>query len=183
MCCALFSFRHALAPNAGVCYYPKLRGILNLRNGDGRLAGYQTEQRKALLNYMCRHNGKAHTARELAQGIRQDPDISPKPGDSTVYRLLNKMTKEGALRRTTRQGSRQYVFEISDAGCREHLHLRCLSCGKTIHMDEEETRRIAREVVRDSAFALDEVNTVLLGTCAECSTPERAQAFKKQERS
>lgn len=165
-----------------MCYHADLRDILNLQKGDGSLAGYHTEQRKALLSYMLRHSGKAHTAQELAAGIREDPDISPKPGDSTVYRLLNKMTEEKVLRRTTREGSRQYVFEVSDAGCREHLHLRCLSCGKTIHMDEEETRRIAREVVRDSAFALDELSTVLLGTCADCLRPAEGTASKEQGR-
>lgn len=133
------------------------------------VTGYRTQQREALLNYFCRHRGQAMSAQDLAQGILDDPTVTPKPGRSTVYRLVQKLADEGLIKRYMQENSRQFVYEMTDRDehCSEHLHLKCITCEKLIHLDKEETSRVRQDVERDG-FQLDSRHTVLFGLCAHC---------------
>lgn len=134
------------------------------------MTGYRTRQREALLDYFARHRGQAMSAQALAQAVRDDPAVTPKPGRSTVYRLLQKLADEGLVKRYMQDNSRQFVYEMTDQDehCSEHLHLKCMTCEKLIHLDREETGRVRRDVARDG-FQLDSRHTVLFGLCADCS--------------
>lgn len=133
------------------------------------MTGYRTRQREALLDYFCRHRGQAMSAQDLAQAIQDDPTVMPKPGRSTVYRLVQKLADEGLIKRYMQENSRQFVYEMTDRDehCSEHLHLKCITCEKLIHLDREETNRVKDDVARDG-FQLDSRQTVLFGLCAHC---------------
>lgn len=133
------------------------------------MAGYQTQQRRALVDYLCRHPGHAFTARGLAQALKEDPLTASTIGESTVYRLLQKLTSAGIIKRYLSEGSRSYVYEMPPRGrsCDEHLHIKCTLCHKLIHLGEEETSRVMQEAEKEG-FALDKEQTLLLGLCAAC---------------
>ena len=135
------------------------------------MASYQTAQRKALLDYLQRHEDEAFTAGEVARGMRLDPQAAVKPATSTVYRLLTLMTQEGSIKRFVREEGRQYLYQALACGRGEgHLHLKCNSCGRLIHMDENRSSRILTEISRQMHFLVDEEQTLLFGCCAECET-------------
>ena len=130
---------------------------------------YQTEQRKALLDYLHRHQDQAFTAGEVARGMRLDPQITVTPGTSAVYRLLTRLTQEGCIRRFVREEGRQYLYQALACGSGEgHLHLQCSACGRFIHMGEDQSSRILRDINRALKFQVDEELTVLVGHCAGC---------------
>ena len=137
------------------------------------MAGYQTQQRKALLDYLYRHPGSAMTAQALAHALRADPRTQPKPGESTVYRQLQRLSREGIIKRYLLEGSRCYVYEMPLQGdhCGGHLHIKCTLCHKLIHLGEEETTSVMREAEKEG-FALDREQTLLLGQCAACREGE-----------
>ena len=147
----------------------KLRMILNLRLGGVDVGGYQTLQRKALVDFLYRHPGLAFTAQGLAKALKEDPVTAQTVGESTVYRLLQKLTAQGLLKRYLSEGSRCYVYEMTPRGrsCDGHLHLKCIRCHKLIHLGEEETSRITRETEKQG-FSLDKGQTLLIGQCAAC---------------
>lgn len=149
-----------------------MRIVLSLKGGVA-MAGYQTQQRKALLDYLYRHPGSAMTAQALAHALRADPRTQPKPGESTVYRQLQRLSREGVIKRYLLEGSRCYVYEMpgGTGPCGGHLHMRCTSCDKLIHLGEEPTSLVAREAGR-AGFALDKEHTMLLGRCAACRKEE-----------
>ena len=136
------------------------------------MAGYQTQQRKALVDFLSRHPGQALTAQALCQALKEDRTAHP-IGDSTVYRLLQKLAAEGVIKRYLLEGSRCYVYEMpgGTGPCGGHLHMRCTSCDKLIHLGEEPTSLVAREAGR-AGFALDKEHTMLLGRCAACRKEE-----------
>lgn len=133
------------------------------------VSGYQTLQRKALVDFLRQRSGLAFTARGLAKALKEDPLTAQTIGESTVYRLLQKLTAQGLVKRYLSEGSRCYVYEMipSGRGCDAHLHLKCTLCHRLIHMGEEETGRITREA-EEQGFALDKGQTLLLGQCAAC---------------
>lgn len=138
------------------------------------MASYQTEQRKALLDYLQGHEDMAFTASEVAKGMRLDPQVRVKPGTSTVYRLLTQLTQEGRIKRFIREERRQYLYQaLACGGGERHLHLKCRACGRFMHMDESQSDQILKEISQEMQFVVDEEETVLFGRCLGCVGEER----------
>ena len=88
---------------------------------------------------------------------------------STVYRLIARLCDEGEIRRIPRGGERgAYYQAMTGEPCLRHLHLKCLSCGLLIHLDENESRRIA-SVALGRNFTVDGKKTMLFGYCGSCA--------------
>jgi len=133
------------------------------------VASYQTEQRKALLDYLHRHQEAAFSAGEVARGMHLDPGVAVKPATSTVYRLLTRLTQEGLIKRFVREERRQYLYQaLACTHEGKHLHLKCQGCDRLIHMDGAWSSRILKEINREMNFLVDEEHTVLYGHCAKC---------------
>ena len=133
------------------------------------MASYQTMQRNVLVEFMKNNCEKAFSAEELSQNIKEAFGDSA-PGKSTIYRLLQKLTEEGLVKRMVKGNSRKFVYQIS-AGehCDSHLHLKCINCGKLLHMDDSESHKLLMQVFKKNSFSIDERQTVLLGKCGGCT--------------
>ena len=127
---------------------------------------YHTEQREQLLTFLHTHADRAYTAEELAKQLGGSPALS------TVYRLLNRLAEEEAVKRLCRDGSRRFLYQATGGeSCRSHLHLQCTVCGRLIHLDDDTSAAMCRML--DSAdFEVDEGKTVLLGHCRSCRGKE-----------
>lgn len=125
---------------------------------------YKTKQREALVDYLARHADEDLSVRQIAEAMAQQ-DISR----SAVYRNLATLEQEGALRRSTRAGSRETVYQYSGSeSCRACLHLSCTKCGKTFHMKTNSAEDLIRDVDLAEGFAVDRAETVLYGVCSAC---------------
>ena len=128
------------------------------------MAGYMTRQRRLLLNYLNAHPDELLSPREIARALEAD-NMSL----SAVYRNLAHLEAERQVQRVTRSGSREALYRYAQADdCQGHLHLSCEKCGRTFHMQGEETEQLVEAVARAEGFALDKTGTVLYGVCAEC---------------
>ena len=125
---------------------------------------YKTKQREALLSYLAQHADEDLSAQQIA-GALAAQDISR----SAVYRNLATLEQEGALRRSTRAGSRETVYQYSGSeACRACLHLSCTKCGRTFHMNHLSAEDLIRDVDLAEGFAVDRAETVLYGVCSDC---------------
>ncbi len=131
------------------------------------MAEYKTHQKEALLAFLCRYRDTPMDVEEIAAGLKEtDPNA---PGKSTVYRLVGRLYEEGRLKRFEIPGSRAYSYQFAgDQACRRHLHMKCLGCGRLLHMDEAQSRRLLEEISGGSDFQVDQEETTLFGTCARC---------------
>lgn len=117
-----------------------------------------------LLDFLQQNSGNPLTIEEIAAGLTGEEA----PGKSTVYRLINRLVEEGSVRRFPRGNSRHFVYQLLDChGCCEHMHCRCVSCGKLFHMDHSVSLQLQQRLASDG-FSLDTANTTLLGTCNGC---------------
>ena len=136
------------------------------------MAAYLTKQRKILLSFLEDHPDESLSAADIARAL---PDQSVSV--SAVYRNLAALEEEGKVRRVTRSGSRETLYQYTDTeGCREHLHLLCKSCGATYHMDQTDAALLIDLLARREQFAVDTAETVLYGTCEACQIRERMKA-------
>ncbi len=136
------------------------------------MAGYKTEQKKMLLAYLQANGKSAYGIEELAEGMRtMYGELSP--GVSTVYRLMDRLVKEGTVKRFPKEQGRGFLYQIvAGRTCRKHLHLRCVSCGRLLHMEESLSEEISVRLLSVCGFSLKEEETVLSGVCKICREGE-----------
>ncbi len=131
---------------------------------EDEMAEYMTEQRRKLLDFLHSHPDKLFSAKDIARNL-SDRDISV----SAVYRNLAWLERAGVISRTVKDGRREIYYSCVGADCcREKIHLTCMKCGDTFHMDSEVSERILRDVAGVDGFRIDKCKTVLYGVCKHC---------------
>ena len=127
---------------------------------------YNTFQKQYLYNIIKKQKDKQFTVDEI---IKLIPDN--KLGRSTVYRLLNTLVKDGVVRRYTEDGSRCFLYQFAEnKECDSHFHLKCVNCGKVIHLKEKLSDSVSTEIMSEYNFRIDEKKTVFLGQCEKCTS-------------
>ena len=128
------------------------------------MAKYLTKQRKLLLDFLTEHTDETLSAGQIADAL-SGKEIST----SAIYRNLAALEQEGRLKRSARPGTQEAYYRFTDdKECQGHLHLSCLRCGKTVHVEEAETDALTHQLAKSEGFALDREDTVLYGICADC---------------
>ena len=134
------------------------------------MAEYATEQKKMLSDFLAKHAQCAFSVDELVAQMRIEYG-SDVPGTSTVYRLINRLVEEGRVKRFVKGHSRRFSYQIVDGEhCRSHLHLKCIGCGRLVHLDERISDELLDKIRDNSNFSVSEAETVLFGECASCTS-------------
>ena len=133
------------------------------------MAQYATEQKKMLVDFLREHHESSFSVDQIVLEMKKN-DAQKVPATSTVYRLITKLVEEGTVKRFVRGHSRQFLYQIVDRDhCRSHLHLRCMDCGKLIHLNEKLSDKLLDVIRSTSDFSVNEEETVLVGACSDCS--------------
>ena len=119
------------------------------------MATYHTKAKTKVLQYLEEHSDEQFTVKALQEQLSDVPQ-------STIYRIIEQLLEEHKIRKFA-ENCYQY---FGCQNCNSHLHIKCTDCGKLVHLEGEESRRIAR-VLSDREFLLDE-STMLLGKCKDC---------------
>lgn len=142
---------------------------VTLMFGAMQVAQYQTVQRRLLLKYLELNCEQAFSVEELAECMRADPSFPVVPGISTIYRIMPMLVQDGLVKRFVKSNSRQFLYQmVCGEHCDRHLHLKCSVCGKIFHMEDNESREILKQVLKNQNFSIDERTTVLFGHCQNC---------------
>ena len=129
------------------------------------MSRYLTSQRKCLLEYLENNPDRYFTAYEVFSDLK-DSRISL----SSVYRNLKTLCADGMIEAALGADGRETVYRfIGTADCLDHLHLTCVSCGKTFHADSELCDKMKTFLLDEDQFSLSMSKTVLYGTCSLCS--------------
>ena len=140
------------------------------------MTGYQTEQKKMLLDFLAAEKEQAHSVEEAVAALRERCGEAA-PGKSTVYRLMQRLVEEGTVKRLSVGNSRRFVYQLmAGESCCAHLHMKCSACGHLFHLEERVSHQIAHTLAAAGGFSLNEADTVLLGECAACHRARRAHA-------
>lgn len=134
-------------------------------------SSYKTKQRSMILECLKKNSDKAFTAEEIAEFLKQ----SGKPiGKATVYRYINSLTKAGALRRFVPEGEKSATYQFVEhiENCKSHIHLKCVGCGKLIHLECGIVDEMLSHIMREHGFTVDKSKTTVLGLCKDCAERE-----------
>ena len=123
--------------------------------------GYNTIQKKLLVNFMRDNHNNSFTIEEIASRVSV--------GKSTIYRLMPKLLEDGVVKRFTKDSTRIFLYQWIDCEeCSSHLHMKCTDCGKILHMDNSYTDKLLGIILCNSSFSVDKNRTVLFGKCSNC---------------
>lgn len=125
---------------------------------------YKTNQRRVILDFLFANKGRHMTAEEVLEALKAN---GHKISRATVYRHLEKLTEEAALRRYTLEPSRVALYEY--CGCSGgYYHIKCDVCGDLRHLTCESVPAFFSHVEADHNFIIDPERTTFYGTCGEC---------------
>ena len=140
---------------------------------------YRTRQRGEILQCVRAQGGRHFTAAEIADVLR---GAGSAVGISTIYRLLDSMVETGEIRRYFIDGSTAACYQLPDESdadgrdsCRHHFHLKCLVCGRLLHVDCERIEELTAHIAQQHGFTVDHSKTVLYGVCADCAERKRTE--------
>ena len=125
---------------------------------------YNTEKRSELLAFFKENADTAFSLEDICERLTENGR-----GKSTLYRQTARLVEEGTVSRIP-IGSRRFVYQYMDAEhCAEHLHLKCLGCGRLIHLDSAISHALERDVYSSRGFTLDG-GCILYGKCNRCNS-------------
>ena len=131
------------------------------------MAEYRTEQKKILYNFLRENCEKAYSIEEIVEKLSESAHALPK---STVNRLMSRLCDDGKVKRMSRGASRTFVYQIiAGEHCHSHLHLKCISCGRIIHMGENDSHELLSTIKKSNNFSVSETETIILGRCEGCA--------------
>ncbi len=124
---------------------------------------YNTEKRKEITALISSNNDRAFTIEEICNTVAPGGK-----GKSTVYRIVASLAEEGIVRKISDADTRCVTYQyLGGKNCCEHLHLKCKSCGKLIHLDKETSHALESEILTSGHFEID-VGATLPGRCEAC---------------
>ena len=93
-----------------------------------------------------------------------------KVNTTTVYRYLDKLCAEHVVIKYPDLNSDKAVFQFAgeEKKCTDHLHLKCIRCGKVVHLDCDFMDELKEHLFRDHDFRLQCSGDMLHGICKDC---------------
>ena len=126
---------------------------------------YSTKQREILIDYFKLHPDERFTAKEIFEGIA-DNNISL----SAIYRNIARLEKDGILQRFSVPQTNEIAYKYTrDTECENHIHIICTNCGKTIHLEKNQSKNLEKVVLNDYGFNLNKSKTIIYGVCKNCN--------------
>ena len=125
-------------------------------------SSYATASRRKILEYLKNSNDHTVTAADVDEYLKKhDSEVNI----TTIYRYLDKLAGEQRIMKYVADKGERAVFQYVDEGrhCREHLHLKCVQCGRIYHLEE-----ISHHIEESHGFTLQCKNSILYGVCKEC---------------
>ena len=123
------------------------------------------------MDFLKKHPERSYTIDEIAAEMKADPDFANPPGKSTIYRLMPGLAEENPVKRFAGSRGTKTAYQIiGGESCHFHIHLKCTSCGRLLHMSDEDSHMIAENLLKSGGFALDLGRTNLVGLCERCGT-------------
>ncbi len=130
---------------------------------------YKTAGRQKLLSFLYGHPDRQYTVDELSSELH--PAIAgEKTGKSTLYRHLSELCAEGTVRKYRSDTQAAYVYQyVGHGDCCHHFHLKCVACGRLVHLDCAVSEELLAHIRTDHQFRVDSGRSILYGVCESCA--------------
>ena len=128
---------------------------------------YNTIGKRLVSDFLLKNADKQYTVDELYEALMLEGATI---GKSSLYRLLEKLSGEGLVRKFKREDDTFTAFQFAGdrKDCELHLHLKCSECGRLVHLECNRSLSLIEHVCKEHGFFIDNKKSVLYGTCKDC---------------
>ncbi len=123
---------------------------------------YNTGRREEIIAYFKERSDEAISLDEVCSVLTGSGE-----GKSSIYRIVARLVSEGVLKKLSSPDSRHCKYQYLGEHCSMHLHLKCLGCGRLIHLDTENSDKLSKTVMSLGDFSLDSAS-LIFGRCKGC---------------
>lgn len=129
-----------------------------------RDAGYRlTGPRRQVAELIGKRRGHFRAAELLDEARSRDLDL----GRATVFRALDTFADLGVVERLELQGG-EHGYVVCEPEPRHHHHVVCSRCGRVSDVTTCNIGDLARDVARQTGYAVDTHRMELYGVCPAC---------------
>lgn len=151
-----------------------------LENNTNKKAEYKTRQQSHIISFLSSVGDRHVTVSQIAAWFKEQ-DIQV--GTTTIYRQLEKLQCQGLVQKFVTDGGGacfQYIGESAEPEEVPHFHLKCLSCGRLLHMECHEIAHLKQHIYTEHDFEIQPRQTTFYGHCGDClrTKPSAAQTLK-----
>ena len=153
----------------------KMKSVFNFIFGGDTVpeCSYKTKQKSVILDCLKKNSDREFTVDGLVDLLKADGVCV---GRTTVYRYLDYLVKTGDVRKFVSESTRQATFQYIEHKheCEAHMHLKCMKCGKLIHLSCDFMNGVCDHILSHHSFRVDNAKTTLLRLCEDCYKEENA---------
>ncbi len=122
---------------------------------------YKTKTRDSIINFFKDNKQVSFSSIDLISYFKGKID------KATIYRNLKTLESELIIHKVYNEKTNLYEYQLSD-DCLNHFHLKCLKCGKTIHLKCSEANEFINHISIEHSFIVKESMTTIYGMCEWC---------------
>lgn len=133
------------------------------------VSSYNTKQKRLILEIIESNKHKNLSCDEITLLLLNN---NTPVGKTTVYRQLEKLCNDGKLKRIAPNvNTKTYLYQFIDEtmNCENHMHLRCIRCGKYEHLSCDFMSKVSEHIFDHHNFTVDNSRTEILGVCRLCA--------------
>ena len=123
---------------------------------------YSTKQRDLLLEKI-KSMKTEFTIKEIYEKMNNNVGLT------TVYRLVDKLVKEGYIKKNISDDNITYYEYFDKCSEENHFYLKCDLCKKLEHIDCDCIDELYEHINKKHHFKLNKENIVINGICRECA--------------
>ena len=126
-----------------------------------RNLNYSTKQKNKIIDVIKKQKGE-FTIKDIYNNIKDDVGLT------TIYRLVDKLIKEGSLIKNISEDNITYYQYLAKCMEENHFYLKCDKCGKVIHIDCDCISDLSKHILNDHKFTLSKEHIFINGICNKC---------------
>ena len=94
--------------------------------------------------------------------------LDKKVGLTTIYRLVDRLFKEGLLNKTIGDDNVTYYQYLEKCNHENHFYLKCEKCGNIIHVDCDCIKDLMNHILNEHNFKTNNERIIISGICSSC---------------
>lgn len=129
--------------------------------------GYKTNNRRIIKEFLMQNSNRTVSVADI---LGHFDELNLNINITTVYRYMDKLEKENRVIKYKSENGKTAVYQYveEEMGCNGHLHLKCVKCGRILHLDHEFMAQAAKYINDEYGFLIQCKNSLIYGTCRNC---------------
>lgn len=128
---------------------------------------YNTKARKCILDFLEQSGEGTVSVSDITEYMERE---GVSVNRATVYRYLKRLTDERRVLKFTEDETQKSVYQFvgQKQNCDEHIHIKCIRCGRLMHLECGFTENIKKHLAEEHGFLLHCEGSILYGLCETC---------------